>query len=182
MARGAQDDVEREPEDHEGGEDHEDHALLLALRDLELLGGDDLLPLPRWDHPDLRLVRVVDVRIGQDVLELLLRQEVDHRASEHALARARLPDQEHVPLLGRGLLRDLDRVVLADDLVEEPRRHLYLGRRFEWEALRPRVELGRWIYGRPLRRRLVGRGTRNCLTVADEAFEGFRQQIKGGAL
>ena len=67
------DDVEDDRHHGEGQHDEQDRPLLLLLGGLELLGRDDLLPLPGRDDPDLRLVRVLAVRVGQDVLQLLLR-------------------------------------------------------------------------------------------------------------
>jgi hypothetical protein len=59
--------------DEDGEEDEDDRPLLLLLGGLDLLGGHNLLAFSGRNDPDLRLVRVLAVRVRKDVLELLLR-------------------------------------------------------------------------------------------------------------
>jgi hypothetical protein len=123
-------------DDGEGGDGQHDEqlegglALLLAVG-LGLLGRDDLLALAGRDDADAGLVGVLQVGVGDDVLEVLRREELGHGLGQHRLPRAGVADHHDVALLLGGLLDDLDGLLLADDLVDEAVRDLQVARAAE---------------------------------------------------
>src|SRR6266540_2564786 len=144
------DDEEHDRHDHRG-------LLLPPLHRLRLLGVDDLAPLAGGHDTDLRLVRVFRVVVDDDILKLVPREELGHRAGEHRLARARIADEHHMPLLLRGLPDDLDGPLLADHLVHEPIRDLDLGRASEIHLGNPRIYRGQLVrFSRGLHHVLTG--------------------------
>ena len=149
------DDAEADDEEH----DRHDHRgfLLPSLHRLRLLSVDDLPALARRHDADFRLVRVLGVVIDDDVLEFVPRKEFRHRAGEHRLARARIADEHHVPLLLRGLPDDLDGPLLPDHLVDEPLRDLDLGRAAEIHLVNPGIHRGQFFrFSRGLHHVLTG--------------------------
>jgi hypothetical protein len=117
-------------------------ALLLAIG-LRLLRLDDLLALACGDDADARRMRVLLVRVRDRVFELFVGKKLGHRAREHRLARTRIADEHDVAaLLGR-FLHDLDRALLADDLVDELLRDGHLCGGLELLALDPRIDGGK---------------------------------------
>ena len=90
---------------------------LLLLGGDGLLLGDDRLPLACGEDPDPGLVEVLGVVIRDYVLEVLLREVLDHGVRQHRLSRTGFADQHDVPLLRGGLAHHLHGVLLTDDPV-----------------------------------------------------------------
>jgi len=119
VVAGADERRYREQQHHDDEEREHGGLLLLLGLGLLLLGGDDLLALSGRDHPDLGLIGIVGVVVGDDILQLALGQVLRHRLGEHGLPCAGLTDQHNMSLLLRGLLDDLYSSVLTYDLIGE---------------------------------------------------------------
>ncbi len=78
---------------------------------------DDLLALAGRDDADLRLVGVLRVVIGDDILQLALGQILGHGLGQHGLPGTGLTDEHDMALLLGGLLDHLYGRILTDDLV-----------------------------------------------------------------
>src|SRR5207245_6676109 len=134
-----------QPDDEEN--DRHDHGgfLFPALHRLRLLRVDDFAALPGGHDADLRLVRVLRIVVDDDVLEIVPGEHFRHRPGEHRLARARIADEHHVPLLLGGLSDHLDGSLLTDDLVDEPLGDLDLRRGPEINLVNPRIHRGEFF-------------------------------------
>ena len=91
------------------------------------MGGDYLLAPSRGNRPDNRIIVVIRIRINENILKFLFGQELGHCLCEHGFAGTGAPDHHDMPALDSCLLDDLDRVFLADDLVDKFCRYLDLG-------------------------------------------------------
>jgi len=83
------------------------------------MGSDDLLASRRRDGPYNRVVRIIRIRVYEDILQFFLREQFSHRLGEHGLAGTGAAYHHHVPSLGGSLPDDLDCMLLTDDLVDE---------------------------------------------------------------
>ncbi|OQC70430.1 MAG: hypothetical protein BWX50_00817 [Euryarchaeota archaeon ADurb.Bin009] len=88
------------------------------------MGVDNLLAATGGHGPDDRVIVVLGVRIDQDILQFLFREELRHRFGQHRFAGPGGADHHHVPALDRCLPDHLDGMFLTDDLIDEIRGYI----------------------------------------------------------
>jgi len=83
--------------------------------------------------------------ICYDVLQFPFRKVFGHRIGEHGLSGTGFADEHDMPLLGSRLLDDIDRFLLADDLIGHLLGDRYVLGRLERLLLYPIVQLHRTL-------------------------------------
>ena len=116
----------RIPDDPNHQEQHQGIPKLDLLPGFSFMGSNNLLAPACRDGPDYRVIIIIRIGIDEDILELFLWEEFCHCLRKHGLSSPGASDHHHVPPLYCSLFDDLNRVFLADDLVNQLGRHFHL--------------------------------------------------------